>query len=101
MKLSITQKYGNLIFAINNVYVLVRRNVTFAAHPLTQVVVKNGAPFTKLFTMIDGTAIDDVEIIDFVIPMYSLNYFDTRSSFMFCSKDETTNFNVYIDNNNI
>ena len=92
MKLSITQKYGNLIFAINNVYVLVRRNVTFAAHPLTQVVVKNGAPFTKLFTMIDGTAIDDVEIIDFVIPMYS---------FKFCSKDETTNFNVYIDNNNI
>ena len=52
----------------------------------------------------NGTAIDDAEDLDLVMPMcdlleYSSNYFDTTDSLWFCSKDEATRFNGDIENN--
>ena len=54
---------------------------------------------------VDGTKIGDAEDLDFVMPMYnfteySSNYSDTTGSLWFYFKDEATNFNVYIANNN-
>ena len=90
----------------NNAYILVRADITVVAASETQVAFKNCAPFTKCFTMIDGTAIDDVEDLDVVMPMYNLieyssNYSKTTASFWFYSKDPTTNFNAYITNTDI
>ena len=49
--------------------------------------------------------IDDDEDLDLVIQMYSLieynsNYSETAGSLWFNSKNEATNFNAYIANNN-
>ena len=49
----------------------------------------------------DGTAIDDSEDIDFVMPLYNLleyssNYSNTTGSLWFYSKDEVTNFDADI-----
>ena len=54
---------------------------------------------------IDGTTIDDAEDLDLVIPMYNLieyssNYSETTRSLSFYLKDEATNFNAGISNNN-
>ena len=88
-----------------NVYILVRGNITVVAVQATQVTFKNCAPFTKCFTKIDGTTIDDAEDLDLVIPMYnllesSLNYFDKTLSFWFSSKDEAQDFDAHIVNVN-
>ena len=69
MKLSIIQKFKNLIFVI-------RGDDTVTADPETQVAFKNCAPFTKCITKIDGTAIDDAEDLNLVMPnIVNDNYF--------------------------
>ena len=87
----------------NDAYILVRGDITVAAAPETKVSFKNCAPFTKCITHIDETAIDDAEELDLVIPMYYLikhssNYSETTGRFY--SKDEVTNFNADIANDN-
>ena len=90
----------------NDDYILVRGNITIAGHNLaTEVAFKNCAPFTKCITKIDGTIIDDAEDLDLVIPMYNLieyssNYSETTGSLWFYSKDEATDFNADIVNDN-
>ena len=64
---------------------------------------KNCAPFTKCITKIDGTTVDDTEVLDLAMPMYNLteynsNYSETTGSLWFYFKDEATNFNVDIEN---
>ena len=81
----------------NYVCIIVRGNITVTTAPATQGSFKFCAPFTKCITKFDGTAI--------VLPMcnlieYSSNYSETRGILWFYSKDETTNFNAGIANNN-
>ena len=70
-----------------------------------QVAFKNFPPFTKCITRTDGTTADDAEDLDLVMPMYDLleyssNYSDTTGSVWFNYKDEASNFNNDIVNNN-
>ena len=72
---------------------------------MIQVAFKKYAPFTKCITKIDGTTIDDAEDLDLVMPMYNLieyssNYSETTGSLWFYSKDEATDFNADIVNDN-
>ena len=90
----------------NDAYILVKGDITVRANPATQVAFKNCAPFTKCITKVDETTIDDAEDLDLVMPMYKLteyssNYSETTGSLWFYSKDEDTNFNADIaDDNN-
>ena len=90
----------------NDAYILVRGDIITTACNITiKVAFENRAPFTKCITKIYGTTIDDDEDLDLVIPMYSLieynsNYSETAGSLWFNSKNEATNFNAYIANNN-
>ena len=88
-----------------HVYILVRDDSTPIAAPVTQVSFRNCAPFAKCITKIDETTIDDAVNLDLFIPMYKLieyssNYSETTRSLWFYSKDEATNFNVDIVNDN-
>ena len=66
-----------------------------------QATLKNYATFSKCITKIDGTTIEDAEILDLVMPIeYSSNYPDKTCSLWFYSKDGATNFNYDIENNN-
>ena len=87
----------------NNGYILVRGDTTVVAAPGIQVAFKNCAPFAKYITKIDERTIDYAEDLDLVMPMYNLiehssNYFETTASLWFYSKDEATNFNADIVN---
>ena len=87
----------------NDVYILVRGDITVKVAPATQKAFKNCAPFTKCITKIDEKTIDDAENLDLVMPMYNLieyssNYSETN--LWFYSKDEVTNFNADIANTN-
>ena len=89
----------------NAAYILVTGNITAVVSPATQVAVKTCAPFTNCVTKIDGTTIDYDEDLDIVMPMYNLmeyssSYSETAGSLWFYSKDETTNFNADIANDN-
>ena len=89
----------------NDAYILVRGNITIKGHQATQIAFKSCAPFTKCITKIDGTTIDDAENLDLVMPMYNLieyssNYSETTGNLWFYSKDEATNFNADVANNN-
>ena len=91
----------------NNAYILVRADIITTAHnsPILVAFI-NVATFTKSITKIDGTAIDDTEDLDLVTPMYNLikyssDYSDTTCSLWFYSKDEATNFDADILNNNV
>ena len=73
--------------------ILVRGEITVAAAIETQVAFKNCAPFTKCITKIDGTTVDNAEVLDLVMPMYNLteynsNYSETTGSLWFYYKDE-------------
>ena len=68
--------------------VLIRDDITVTATGATQVSFKNCAPFTKYITKIAGTAIDDAEDLDLLIPMYNLieynsNYSETTVNLWF------------------
>ena len=89
----------------NDAYILVTGDITVIAARATWVAFKNCAPFTKCKTKIDGTTIDDGEDLDLVMPMYNLieyssNYSETTGSLWFYSKDEATDFNADIVNDN-
>ena len=81
----------------NDAYILVKGDVTITGDKAHQVAFKNCAPFIKCITKIDETAID--QDLDLVMPMYNLiqctsNY----GNLWFYSKDEATNFNADIVN---
>ena len=66
---------------------------------------ENCAPFTKCITKIDRTTIDDAEDLDLVMPMYNLReygsiYSEATGSLWFYSKDEATDLNADIVNDN-
>ena len=57
-----------------------------------------------VITKVDGTTIDDAEDLDLVMAKhnlieFSLNYSETTGILWFYSKDEATNFNADIKNN--
>ena len=56
----------------NDAHMLIRGNITIIGHQVTKQAFKNCAPFTKCFTKIAGTTIDDAEDLDLVMPMQSL-----------------------------
>ena len=56
----------------NQAYILLGGVITVTAAPQIQVTFKNCALFTRCITKIDGTTADDVEYLDFVMPMYNL-----------------------------
>ena len=80
----------------NDAYILVRGDITVIAAPETQVAFKNCASFAKCITKVDGTAIDDAENLDLVMPMYNLikhsNYSEAAGSLWIYYKDEATDF---------
>ena len=87
----------------NDGYILVRGDIIVRTAPTTQVAFKNCALFTKCITKIGETTIDDAEDLDLVMPIYNLieyspNYYETTGSLLFYSKDEATNFNAHIAN---
>ena len=79
--------------------------ITLVAAPATQVAFKNCAPFTKCITKTDEATRDDSGDLDLVMPMYNLiecssNYSETIGILWVYSKDETTNINEDIVNDN-
>ena len=66
----------------NDAYIIIRANITVLAAPVTEVAFKNGAPFTKCITKIDGTAIDDAKDLDLVMSMYNLIEYSWNYSIM-------------------
>ena len=89
----------------NDVYIVVRGDITVTAAPETQVSFEDCAPFIKCITNNDKTIIDDAEDLDLVIPMYNLieynsNCCETTGTFWLYSKDEATNFNADLPTTN-
>ena len=73
---------------------------------MTKEAFENCASFTKCIAKIDETTIDDAKDLDLVTLMYNLieyssDYSETTWNLCFCSKDEATNLDAAIaDNNN-
>ena len=70
----------------------------------TQVAFKNCAPFINCITKIDGITISDVKDLDLVMSMYNLleyssNHSYTTGNLCFYSKDQATNSNADIKDN--
>ena len=89
----------------NDVILLGRGNITITGDQVTQVALKNCAPFTNCITKINRTTLDDAKDLDLVMPMYILieyssNYSETAGSLWFYSKDEAIGFNADIANTN-
>ena len=89
----------------NDAYILAKGDITVIAAPPLKLSFKNCAPFTKCITKIDGATIDDAEDLNLVMPMhnlieYSSSYSETTGCLWFHYKDEATNFNANIANNN-
>ena len=87
----------------NNVYILVRGDITIVGDNETQVAFNNCAPFTNCTQKFDGTIKNDAKDLDLFMQMYnlleySLNYSDTAGSLWFYSKDEADSFNANISN---
>ena len=84
------------LYDYNNVYILVRGDITVIAAPATQVSFKNCAPFTKCITKIDGKILYDAEDLDLFVPMNNLEEYNSQitRSLWFYSKDEATNFDA-------
>ena len=66
---------------------------------------KKCASFVKCITKIDEATTDEAENLDLVMPMYNLieycsNYSYSTGSLWFYSKDEATDFDADIDNDN-
>ena len=100
-----TEVLKSNIYDYNDAYILVRGDITAAEAPETQVAFKNWAQFTKCITGIYETTVDNAENLDLVMSMYNLieyssNYSETTGSLWFYSKDEATDFNAVIANNN-
>ena len=90
----------------NHAFILVRGDIaTRVQNNPTPVAFKNSAPFVKCITKIVGTAINDAEDLDLFMLTYNLieyssSYSETTGRLWFYSKNEATNFNVDIANNN-
>ena len=56
----------------NDVYILVRDNVTIAGNIVAQVAFKNCAPFIACITKFDVASIDYAKDLDLVMPVYNL-----------------------------
>ena len=100
-----TEVLKSNIYDYNDAYILVRGDITATEAPETQVAFKNWAQFTKCITGIYETTVDNAENLDLVMSMhnlieYSSNYSETTGSLWFYSKDEATDFNAVIANNN-
>ena len=100
-----TEVLKSNIYDYNDTYILVRGDITATEAPETQVAFKNWAQFTKCITGIYETTVDNAENLDLVMSMYNLieyssNYSETTGSLWFYSKDEATDFNAVIVNNN-
>ena len=100
-----TEVLKSNIYDYNDAYILVRGDITATEDPETQVAFKNWAQFTKCITDIYETTIDNAEYLDLVMSMYNLieyssNYSETTGSLWFYSKDEATDFNAVIGNDN-
>ena len=67
-----TQVLRSNLCDYNDAYILVRGDITITGAAVTEVAFKNCAPFTKCFTKIDETTIDDAEDLYSVIPMHNL-----------------------------
>ena len=88
----------------NGAYVLVRDDITTVENIAAQEPFKNYASFTDCITKIDGTTIDVTIELELVMSVYyvleySLNYSDTTGSLLFYSKDEATNLDGNIEEN--
>ena len=75
----------------NDVYILVRSNVTIIGYQATQVAFKNCAPFTECITKFDGATRDDPGDLDLVMLIYNLieyspNCSETTESLWFFQK---------------
>ena len=84
--------------------VLVKGNIDIIRHDVIQVAFENCALFIKFITT-DRATIDEAEDLDLVMSLndlweYSLNYSDRTGKVWFYSKDEATNFNVDIADDN-
>ena len=71
----------------------------------TQVVFKNCAPFENCRTKINNTLVDYADFINIAMPMYSLieysdNYSNSSGSLWSFKRDEVTNNNAYVTNDN-
>lgn len=82
----------------NDAYILVRDDITSIGDNGIWSSFKHCGPFTKRTTKVYGTAMNDVEDLNLVIPIYNFlehdsTYSDTTGSFWFCCKSEATNFN--------
>ena len=64
-----TEVLKSILHDYNAAYILLRVDITVTAAPVTQVSIKNCAPFTQCIKKVDGTTIDDTEDLDLVIPM--------------------------------
>ena len=86
----------------NNAYMLVRGDITVVGNNGTQVSFTNCLPFIKCITKYDGKTTKDLDLMVLMYNLleYNFNYFDTIGSLSFYSKDEATNFNANIGNNN-
>ena len=56
----------------NDIYILVKGDITIVGVHETQIAFKNCTPFTNCITKIDGTTRDDAEDLYLVMPMYNL-----------------------------
>ena len=80
----------------NDVYILLRGNITIIGHQATksiigQVAFRDCASFTKCIIKFDGTTTDDAENLVLIIPMhniieYSSNYSETTNVYGFIQK---------------
>ena len=100
-----TKVFKSNLCDYNHAYILVRGDIIVTEAPATQVSFKNCATFTKCITKIDGTIIGHAEDLNLVMPIYNLveyssNYSETTGSLWFYSKDDATNFNANIANDN-
>ena len=92
-----TEVLKSNLYDYNDVYFLVRDNITIIGHVVTQIDSKDAKG--------EWTAIGGAENLDLVMSMYSLieynsNYSDTTSRLWFQSKDEATSFDADIGSNN-
>ena len=87
-------------------YILVRGDINIIGRNLsTKITFKNCAPFIKCIRKNDATKIDNAENWNLVMPVYNLlehgsNYSETTGSLRFYSKDEATNLNAEIEDDN-
>ena len=64
-----TEVLKSILHDYNAAYILLRVDITVTAAPVTQVPIKNCAPFTQCIKKADGTTIDDTQDLDLVMPM--------------------------------